>query len=41
VDDFIEVECNFIPKKIVGYGATSIVYKAYMSSNPNEDLDDS
>jgi serine/threonine protein kinase len=31
VDDFIEVECNFIPKKIVGYGATSVVYKAYQS----------
>ena len=41
MDDFIEVECNFIPKKIVGYGATSIVYKAYMSCNPNEELDES
>jgi hypothetical protein len=29
IDDCIEVENNYKIKKIVGYGATSVVYKAY------------
>lgn len=29
IDDSIEVEANYKIKKIVGYGATSVVYKAY------------
>ena len=29
IDDFVEVESNYKIKKIVGYGATSVVYKAY------------
>ena len=30
IDDSIEVEANYKIKKIVGYGATSTVYKAHM-----------
>tara|TARA_B100000780_G_C20847259_1_gene336708 strand:+ start:169 stop:504 length:336 start_codon:yes stop_codon:yes gene_type:complete len=29
IDDCIEVEATYKIKKIVGYGATSVVYKAY------------
>ena len=30
IDDCVEVEANYKIKKIVGYGATSTVYKAHM-----------
>lgn len=33
IDDSIEVEANYKIKKIVGYGATSVVYKAYHNKN--------
>ena len=33
IDDSIEVEANYKIKKIVGYGATSVVYKAYHFKN--------
>ena len=31
IDDCIEVETTYKIKKIVGYGATSVVYKAYQA----------
>ena len=36
IDDSIEVEANYKIKKIVGYGATSVVYKAYHIKNPDQ-----
>lgn len=43
IDDYIEVENHYRIKKIVGYGATSVVYKATMATNPetNEAIEDS
>ena len=36
IDDSIEVETNYKIKKIVGYGATSVVYKAYQELTLSE-----
>lgn len=38
IDDSIEVEANYKITKIVGYGATSTVYKAKMYNNPEDAL---
>lgn len=36
IDDCIEVETNYKIKKVVGYGATSVVYKAYKAFSAAE-----
>ena len=36
IEDSIEVEANYKITKIVGYGATSTVYKAKMFANTDE-----
>lgn len=36
IDDSIEVETDYKIKKIVGYGATSVVYKAYQALSTAE-----
>ena len=40
IEDSIEVEANYKIKKIVGYGATSTVYKAYMYNKVEDALAD-
>ena len=36
IDDFVEVESQYKIKKNVGYGATSVVYKAYTQPETSE-----
>ena len=33
IDNYIDVESNYEIQKIIGYGATSVVYKAQMQNN--------
>ena len=40
IDDCIEVETCYKIKKIVGYGATSVVYKAYQALTPVESINE-
>ena len=36
IDQFVEVENNYCVKKILGFGATSVVYKALATRDENK-----